>query len=195
MGARADRRQHLLRFGRGEHEDQVLRWLLDDLEQGVEALRGDHVGLVDDEDAVPRLGRRVEGAVAQFAGVVDAAVARGVEFDDIEVAATAGTERHAGPARPARRRRRTLRAVQRARQDPGRGGLAAAAGAREQIRVIDATGVEGDAQGLGDVLLTHHLGKGRRSVLTVEGHAPRLPAPTDRPAAWLRRSDAGIRRP
>ena len=38
VGARADRRQHLVRLGRGEDEPQVGRRLLDQLEQGVEAL-------------------------------------------------------------------------------------------------------------------------------------------------------------
>jgi hypothetical protein len=72
--ARADGGQHLLRLGGGEHEDEVLRRLLHDLEQGVEPLRGDHVGLVDDEHAVARLRRREERAVAQLTGVVHAAV-------------------------------------------------------------------------------------------------------------------------
>ena len=49
VGARSDRRQHFLRLGRGEDEDQVLGRLLDDLEQRVEALVGHHVRLIDDE--------------------------------------------------------------------------------------------------------------------------------------------------
>ena len=90
VGARPDGRQHLLRLGGGEHEDQVFRRLLDDLEQRVEACRGDHVRFVDDEDAVARLRGRVERPVAQFAGVVDAAVAGGVEFGDVDAAGPLG---------------------------------------------------------------------------------------------------------
>ena len=106
MGARADGGQHLLRLGGGEHEDQVFRRLLDDLQQRVEAGRGDHVRLVDDEDAVPRLGGGVERAVAQLAGVVHAAVAGGVEFDDVDAARPVWRQSHTRVAHAARRRRR-----------------------------------------------------------------------------------------
>ena len=47
-----------------------------------------HVRLVDDVDLVARHGRRVEGLVTQFAGVVDAAVAGGVDLDDVDAART-----------------------------------------------------------------------------------------------------------
>ena len=102
VGARADGRQHLLRFGGREHEDQVVRRLLDDLQQRVEARRGHHVRFVDDEDAVARLRRGVERAVAQLAGVVDAAVAGRVEFDDVDAAGPVGGQRDARVAHPAR---------------------------------------------------------------------------------------------
>jgi D-mannonate dehydratase len=62
----------------------VLRRLLHDLEQGVETLRGDHVRFVDDEHPVPGFGRGVERAVPQVAGIIHAAVASCVEFDDVE---------------------------------------------------------------------------------------------------------------
>ena len=52
VGARADGADDLLGLGRREDELHVLRRLLDDLEQRVEALRRDHVRLVDDEDLV-----------------------------------------------------------------------------------------------------------------------------------------------
>ena len=78
--ARPDGGQHLLGLCRREHEDQVLGRFLDDLEQRIETGRGDHVRFVDDEDAVARLRWRVERAIAQLAGVVDAAVAGRVEL-------------------------------------------------------------------------------------------------------------------
>ena len=112
VGARADRRQHLLRFGGREHEDQVFGRLLDDLEQRVETGGGHHVRLVDDEDAVPRLRRSVERAVPKLAGVVDAAVAGRVKLGDVDAAGPVGSQRDARVAHPARRRRRSLFAVQ-----------------------------------------------------------------------------------
>ena len=74
VGARADRADDALGFGRREDELDVLGRLLDELEQRVEALVRDHVGLVDDEDLVAVTHRREGGALAQVACVVDAAV-------------------------------------------------------------------------------------------------------------------------
>ena len=64
MRTRADGGQHLLRLGGGEHEDQVFRWLLDDLQERVEAGGRHHVRFVDDEDAIPRLRGSEEGLIA-----------------------------------------------------------------------------------------------------------------------------------
>jgi hypothetical protein len=72
--ARPDGREDLLRLGGGEDELQVLRRFLDQLQQRVEALLGDHVRLVDDVDLEAPGYRRVEGPLAQFPGVVHAAV-------------------------------------------------------------------------------------------------------------------------
>ena len=64
MRARADGGQHLVRFGGGEHEDEMLGRLLDDLQQRVESLLTHHVRFVDDEDAIAGLGRGVERVLA-----------------------------------------------------------------------------------------------------------------------------------
>ena len=50
MGTRPDRPNDLVRLGGGEDELDVWRRLLDQLEQGIEACRGHHMGLVDDVD-------------------------------------------------------------------------------------------------------------------------------------------------
>ena len=90
VGARADGGQHLVRLGGGEDEDEELRRLLDHLEQGVEALRGHHVGLVDDVDLVAAVDRGEEGAFAQVARVLDTAVAGRVDLDHVDRAGTVG---------------------------------------------------------------------------------------------------------
>ena len=64
VGARADRPDDLLGFGRREDELDVFGWLLDDLQQGVEALLGHHVRLVDDVDLVAAGHRREVDALA-----------------------------------------------------------------------------------------------------------------------------------
>ena len=52
--ARADGGDDLVGLGGREDEAHVVGWLLDELEQRVEARIGDHVGLVDDVDLVAR---------------------------------------------------------------------------------------------------------------------------------------------
>jgi hypothetical protein len=102
VGARADRRQHLVGLGRGEDEPQVGRRLLDELEQGVEALRGDHVGLVDDVDLVAVAHRGEERLLPQVTRVVDTTVGGGVDLDDVDRAGAAPGEVAAAVALAAR---------------------------------------------------------------------------------------------
>ncbi len=169
VGPGPDGGEHLVRFGGGEDEDQVFRRFLDDLQQGVEALRGDHVGLVDDEDPVLRLSGREESPIAQLAGVVDTTVAGRVEFDDVDAAAAFGRERDARVAFAARVGGRALRAVQRAGEDARAGGLAATTRPGEQVRVVDPAGGQRGPQRFGDVVLPDDLSEGRRPVLAVKG--------------------------
>ncbi len=53
-----DRGRDLLRFGRREHENDVRRRLLEGLQQGVEGVARELMGLVDDIHLVLALGRR-----------------------------------------------------------------------------------------------------------------------------------------
>src|SRR5581483_5265740 len=128
-----DGRGHLVRVGRGEDEDDVRGRLLEGLQERVERRLREHVDLVDEVDLVRRAaGRRhVVRVVAELADVVDAAVARGVELDQVERASLGD-----GPARGAlvtrfagalRRVRRVALAVDRLREQASRGRLARAA--------------------------------------------------------------------
>ena len=89
VGARADRADDLVGLGRGKDELHVLGRLLDDLEQGVEALHRHHVRLVDDVDLVARLRRPVRRPLTQVARVVDPSVAGRVDLDHVNTARTA----------------------------------------------------------------------------------------------------------
>ena len=168
VGARADGRDDLLGLGGREDEAQVLRRLLDELEQRVEALRRDHVGLVDDVDLVAALDRREERLLPQVARVVDAAVGRRVDLDDVDRPRPAAGQVAAAVALAARVGDRRLLAVERPRQDPGARGLAAPARAAEQVGVVDPVAGQRGAQRLGDVLLPDDLGEGLRPVAAVE---------------------------
>src|SRR5436309_1744867 len=125
-------------LGRGEDEDHMRRRLFQSLQQRVERLGGEVVYLVDDVDLVTGLSRRVLDVFDDlFAQIVDTGLRRGVHLDDVHADAVA--DAHTQPAYAARLGRRAILrdAVERAGQEPGRGGLAAPARAVEQVGVRD----------------------------------------------------------
>ena len=180
VGARADRADDALGFRRREDELDVLGRLLDELEQRIEALVRDHVGFVDDEDLVAVAHRREGGALAQVAGVVDAAVRGRVDLDHVERAGAAGGQLTARFALATRGVRGALRAVQAAREDARRGGLAASARPGEQVRVRHAIRAQRRLERLRHVFLADHLIKGVGAIPAIQscGHPPSLVAPT-----------------
>ena len=131
MRTRTNRGEQFFRLGRRENEDEVLRGLLHDLQQGVEALGGDHVRLVDDEDAVAGIRWRIKCAISQVTHVIDTSVGGGVQLGDVQTPWSAGSQRTAGIAHPARSGGRALRAVQRAGEDARRRCFTTAARTRE----------------------------------------------------------------
>src|SRR5690606_37341506 len=74
LAARGNGRRNLVRLGGGKDKDDVGRRLLQDLQEGVEGLVGQHVDFVDDVDFVPAVRRRVVHPVPDLAYLVDAAV-------------------------------------------------------------------------------------------------------------------------
>ena len=118
-----------------KHEDDMPGRLLQNLEESVGCLLGEHVGFVEDVDLVLALDRGEGDLVADVADVVDAAVAGGVHLDDVE--GGAGADGDAAVALAAGVGGRSLDAVERLGQQLGGRGLARAAGAREKIGVAD----------------------------------------------------------
>ena len=75
----------LVRLGGREREHHTRRRFLEDLEQRVPRFARQHVRFVDDVDLVAVLTRRcVHGAFAEFPGIIDAAIGRRVDLDDVE---------------------------------------------------------------------------------------------------------------
>ncbi|ETJ03373.1 MAG: hypothetical protein Q605_AUC00848G0002 [Actinomyces urogenitalis DORA_12] len=66
------------------------RRLLHQLEQGVEALRGDHVRLVEDEDLEAVTRRGEGGTLTQVTSVVNTVVAGGVDLHDVQASGATG---------------------------------------------------------------------------------------------------------
>ena len=176
VGARTNRADHAFRFRRGEHELDVLGGLLHQLQQGVEALVRNHVGLVDDEDLVAVPHGRKRRPLAKVTRVVNAAVGGRVDFHDVQGARTAGGELPAGSALPAGLVGGPLRAVEAARQDARRRGLTAPARAREQVGVCHAIGAQRRLQRLRHVFLADHLVEGVGAIPAVQssGHPSRV---------------------
>jgi hypothetical protein len=168
VGPRPDRRDDLFGLSGREDELQVRRWLLDELQQGVEALAGHHVRLIDDVDLVAAGHRRVEGPLTQVSGVVDAAVRSRVDLDDVDAARPGRCQRDARRADAAWIGGRALLAVQRPGQDSGARSLAAAPRPAEEIGVVDPATAERLAERLGDVILPLDLGKRAGTVSAVE---------------------------
>jgi hypothetical protein len=147
----------------------VLRRLFDDLEQRVEAGRRDHVRLVEDEDLVAVAGRGEYRALAQVAGVVDAAVAGRVDLDDVERAAAVARELDAGSADSAGCVGGALGAVQAPGEDACRGGLAASAWTAEKIGVVDPVGAQGGAQRIGHLRLADEFSESLWPITAIQG--------------------------
>src|SRR6478609_12112887 len=79
--------QNFLWLGRSEDEFHMLGRLLQRLQKRVERGRRKHVYLVDEIDFVTPFGRRIPNILAQLAHVLDAVVARAVDFDHVEAIA------------------------------------------------------------------------------------------------------------
>ena len=169
VGARADGANDLVRLCCGKDELDVLRRLFNNFQQRVEAGRGDHVGLIDDEDLVAVANRGEGGAFTQVPGVVDTAVAGSVNFDDVERAGAATGQLDAAVACAARMGGGALGAVEAAGQDARGRGFAATAGAGKQVGVVDTVLFQGSHQRRRDMLLPDHVGKGIRTVPAIQG--------------------------
>ncbi len=168
LRARAQRREHLLRVGGGEHQHDVRGRFLERLQQRVRRRPGEHVDLVDDVHlAAARRPDAEVHALDELAHRVDTVVRRGVELDEVEE--RPGRDRDAVLADPARLAvGAEVQAVERPRQEPGGRGLAGAARAGEEVGVADTVLDHGVAERGRDVVLADHLGEFLRPVLAVQ---------------------------
>ena len=84
VSARTNSANHLVRFGCRKNELHVSRWFFDNLEQRIEALRRDHVSLIQDKNLVAITGWCKNRSLAQFTSIIDTVVARGIDLDHVE---------------------------------------------------------------------------------------------------------------
>ncbi len=146
LAARQHRDRHFSDFGGGEHEFGVLRRLLQRLQERVERRGREHVDFVDDVDLVARAGRRIAHAVVDLAHVVDAGMRGGVHLQHVHVPAfhdrlAMHAQRRHVDGRPLHRTVRQF-VIQRAGENPRRGGFADAAHPGQDPGLRNPSGLE-----------------------------------------------------
>ena len=149
---------HLVQLRGGQNEQQMLRRLFQNLQKSVEGGQGQHMDFVDDIHPLFQHGGGIDGLFPQGTDVLHAVVGGGVQLRYIQQ--TAVVNAAAGLAFVAGGAVHRVQAVHRLGQDPGAGGLAGAAGAGEQIGMAHLTLGHLLLQRVGDMRLSHHVGKG-----------------------------------
>ncbi len=166
QAARQHRHRQLLRVGGGQQEFHVLRRLFQRLQQRIERCLGKHVHFVDQVDLELAARGHVLRVFNHFAHIVHAGVGCGVDLQQVDI--TPGIDVQTGRARAARIGTGARLAVQRFGENARDGGLAHAAGAGEQERVVHAATVERIAERADHVFLANEFGKTLRAPLTGE---------------------------
>ena len=156
--------QHFLRLGGGEDKLHVRGRFLQRFQQRIKCGGGEHVHLVDDVHFEAATRRRVRRGIAQLAHLLDAVVARAVNFQNVQRAAFG--DLNAALVVVLKVHRRAVSGVEAFGKDTGDGCLARASRAAEKICVRDAAGGDGVTQRLRDVLLPNDLSKPLRSILS-----------------------------
>jgi hypothetical protein len=131
------------------------RRLFQRLEHGIERRGGEHVHFVDDENLEAGDGGCVLRVLQQVAHLVDLGVGGGIHFQHIDE--TSLVDLRASRAYAARFGGDAGLAIQCFGKDAGEGGLADAAGSREQISVMQALLLQGIGKRADDVLLADQL--------------------------------------
>ncbi len=157
------RHGHLLRIGGGQHEHHLLRRFLQRLQHGVEGVVGQHVHFIDHVDLEAAGRGLVDGLLEQAGHVVHAAVGGRVQFDVVDEAP--GIDLQAGGALAAGLGGDVTLpvgtgAVERLRQDARDRGLADAAGAGEQIGVVQAAALQRMGERAHHMILSDQGGEG-----------------------------------
>ena len=154
---RSNRLRNVFRLRSRHHEDDVVRRFFERLQQGIEGCIRNLVCFIKDVNLVTIARRPVACGIPQFADLVDTAIGRSINFNDID--RVPGLDLSAGLAGLAGFRCRSLRtsnlasAVQRHRQDTRDRSLADPTVTAEDVAVRDALLCKGIQQGARDMIL------------------------------------------
>ena len=122
--------------------------------------------LIDDVHPLFQHGGGIDRLLPQGTGVIDAAVGGGVQLRHVQQ--RTGVDAPAAVALAAGRTVHGVLAVDGLGEDTGAGGLAGAAGAGEKVGVPHAALRHLPLKRIGDMGLSHHLGKGLGTVFAVQ---------------------------
>ena len=166
LTAGKDGGRDLVQLRGGQDEHQMLRRLLQNLQQGVEGRGGEHMHLVDNVHTLFQHRRGIHRLLPKGSNIVHTIVAGGIQLGDVQelarINAPAGLALVAGSAV------QRVQAVDGLGQDPGTGGFSGTPGAGEKVGVAGAALSHLALKCIGDVLLTDYLGKGDGPPLAVE---------------------------
>ena len=131
--------RHLVKLGGSQDEQQMLRRLFNDLQQGIKRGNGQHVHLVDDVHTHFHLGRGIHRIVTQVADIVNAVVGSRIDLQHI----------HAGAAVDGTAGRTAITGISILQiftvdslcQNFGAGSLAGTARAGKQVRMAQMAGL------------------------------------------------------
>ena len=155
-----------MRLSCGEYEYRVGRRLFQRFQQRVERLLGEHMHFVYDIDLVARVAGREPDLVAQVADVVDAAIAGGVNLNEVKSAPV--VDGNADAAFVVRLALGGRKAIHRLGEDARRAGFARAARAAKQVCVRDALLRHRLLERLDDCLLPNNLAQALGTPLAIE---------------------------
>ena len=83
MGAGSNGSDYLFRFGGCKNKLHVGRGFFNDLQKSIEALRGDHMSLIEDENLVAISSWSKDGSLSQIPGVINTVVTSGIDFNNV----------------------------------------------------------------------------------------------------------------
>ena len=155
LAAREDGGQNLVRLRGGEDEHHVRGRFLQGLEQCIERFLGEHVHLVNVNDAVLPAGGGELHVVAQVADVIDTAVGSTVDFQHIQAAPLGNFLAHV--LIRVEIHLRAAGAVERLGKDARGGGLARAARPHKEVGVRKAFLFNGVAQRAHNMIMAQHI--------------------------------------
>ena len=168
LAAGFDGKRHLMLFGGRQDEYGMRRRLFQRFQQRIEGGRREHMDFVDYVNLVSSFAGGEVDLLPQIANVVHAGVGGSVNFNQVQETSLAnGCTAMALVARPFGQV--GIGAVDAFCQEAGRGGLAGATGAAEQISVTNPVGGRGLTQRAGNMLLSYHIIKPGRTPFAVKG--------------------------